>query len=88
MFSFEICGTPTFYCIFIGYFSTLIDIILHDRDPYEVAWYPEIILGAYGTKVNLGRLHLFSMVLSGRTYRSGHEVPRVLGFHLTPDDAS
>lgn len=33
--------TPEFYYIVIGYFSTPIAIMLKDRDPYEVAWFPE-----------------------------------------------
>lgn len=65
VFSFGMYDTPEFYYIFIGYFSTPIAIMLKDRDTYEVAWFPEIILGDYGTKVNLERLHLFCMVLSG-----------------------
>lgn len=64
MFSFGMSETPEFFYIFIGYFSTLIAAISSDRDPYEVAWFPEIILRVYATKVNLGRLHL-CMVLSG-----------------------
>lgn len=65
VFSFGRCDTPEFCYMFIGYFSTLIAVVLRDRDSYEVASFPEIILEVCGTKVNLGRLHLFCMVLSG-----------------------
>lgn len=38
VFSFGRYDTPEFCYMFIGYFSTLIAVVLRDRDSYEVAW--------------------------------------------------
>lgn len=40
--------TLEFYWMLIGYFSTLIAVLLYDRDLSEVAWFPDIILGVCG----------------------------------------
>lgn len=77
MFSFGRFDTPEFCYMFVGYFSTLIAVVLRDRDSYEVAWFPEIILGVCGTTVNLVPHSAWSCL--GGTCNSRPQVPTVLG---------